>query len=115
MATRIIHTLVDDIDRSTDNVGTYRFALQGVDYEIDLSEANFDTLCAALNPFITAGRRQPRKTGADAAGRAGATGRRNPDDVRAWWAQNAAALNLPAYPGQGPIPPAVAAAYKTAR
>jgi hypothetical protein len=112
MATRVIERLVDDIDHSTAGVDTYRFALQGVDYEIDLSNAHFDALCAALNPYITAGRRQPRKAGPARGSRAADV---RPAAIRAWWAQNAVLQDLPPHRRNGPIPPAVTAAFHTAR
>ncbi len=66
MAIQVRYIVHDDFDGTTDGVGTYRFALQGREYEIDLSPANLTRLREALAPFITAGRRLPkssRKTG----------------------------------------------------
>ena len=53
-----ITQLVDDLDGSIiENGGTtVRFALEGRQYEIDLSASNADRLRAALAPFISAGR-----------------------------------------------------------
>jgi hypothetical protein len=64
VATRIERIVVDDLDASTDGVRTHRFALDGVEYEIDLSDANRQRLHAALAAFITAGRRLPKRTAA---------------------------------------------------
>ena len=91
------------------NVATYRFALEGVPYEIDLSEQHLGDLRAALAPFITAGRRQPR-TASKAAARSGdskAVTRR----MRAWWMANAEHLQLPRYSSHGRVPDAVRTAY----
>ena len=59
MATRTEITVVRDLDGSTVDVSTVRFAVEGVDYEIDLSPANRAALHAALAPFTAAGRRLP--------------------------------------------------------
>ncbi|MEU7171503.1 MULTISPECIES: histone-like nucleoid-structuring protein Lsr2 [Micromonospora] len=62
MATRTIVVVTDDLDHSTDNVRTYRFALDGVEYEIDLSPSNQQRMREALAPYVAAGRRLPRPT-----------------------------------------------------
>lgn len=54
-----ITQLVDDLDGTVLEAGngtTIRFALEGRQYEIDLSTANAQRLRAALAPFISAGR-----------------------------------------------------------
>lgn len=54
MAKRIIHELIDDIDgKSADE--TVTFSVDGVVYEIDLSETNARKLREAFAPFIDAG------------------------------------------------------------
>jgi hypothetical protein len=109
VGTRVQHIVFDDLDHSTDNVATYRFALEGVPYEIDLSEQHLGDLRAALAPFITAGRRQPR-TASKAPARSG-----DPKDltrrIRAWWMANAEHLQLPRYSSHGRVPDAVRTAY----
>ncbi|MEV0388167.1 Lsr2 family protein [Nonomuraea sp. NPDC050643] len=55
MAKRVIESFVDDIDGG-DAVGTTNFALDGTDYEIDLSGSNRELLEKALAPFITKAR-----------------------------------------------------------
>jgi hypothetical protein len=111
VGTRVQHIVFDDLDHSTGDVATYRFALEGVHYEIDLSEQHLGDLRAALAPFITAGRRQPRSasTAGARAGDAKALTRR----VRAWWMANAEPLHLPPYSSHGRVPDAVRAAYDT--
>jgi tetrahydromethanopterin S-methyltransferase subunit B len=52
--------LVDDIDGTalTDEEGkTVTFALEGVSYEIDLSQAHVDELAEALAPYVAAARK----------------------------------------------------------
>jgi nucleoid-associated protein Lsr2 len=110
VATRVQYTVVDDLDGSTDGVGTYRFALEGVEYEIDLSETNLGTLRDALAPYIAAGRRQARSR---TTGRRGSN--RSADAaVRDWWATHQQRLDLPTHRTHGPIPPTVREAYRAA-
>jgi len=51
MATRIVTELFDDIDGS-DATQTVRFALDGVEYEIDLSDRNANRLRNSFAEFI---------------------------------------------------------------
>lgn len=100
MTTRIETTVVDDFDASTDGVATVRFALQGVEYEIDLSQPNLQRLHDALAPFITAGRRLPKyRTGKPATAPPP-----RPAAVRHWWQQHEQTHHLPAWRANGPIP-----------
>ncbi len=73
MAKRVLHIRVDDLDASTDGVATHHVGLDGVTYEIDLTDANLAKLHDALAPFLAAGRRLPRSKAAPGRGRA--TGR----------------------------------------
>lgn len=59
MAKKTITILTDDIDGEELPAGSRstRFALDGVEYEIDLSAENARALADALAPFIAAGRR----------------------------------------------------------
>lgn len=65
MAKKVI--IADDIDGTAD-ASSYSFALNGEQFEIDLSEANFKKLQDALTPFMEAGAkvtsRLPRSGGA---------------------------------------------------
>lgn len=106
MATRIERLVVDDFDASTDGVGTYRFALEGVEYEIDLSQPNLQRLRGALAPFITAGRRLPKHTTTKRITKPTHTGA-----VRRWWAEHEQPEHLPAWRANGPIPSEVYAAH----
>ena len=85
-----ITQLVDDLDGTVLENGTgstIRFALDGRQYEIDLSDANAQRLRSALAPFISAGRSvagasrssSPRRASRNASGELAA--------IRAW-AQN---------------------------
>jgi hypothetical protein len=56
MAQRVNVVLVDDID-GNDAVETVTFALDGVEYEIDLSEENANKLRESLGLYVGHGRR----------------------------------------------------------
>jgi hypothetical protein len=56
MATKVFTTLQDDIDGSA-AVETVRFALDGIEWEIDLSERNANRLRNSLSDFIAHGRK----------------------------------------------------------
>lgn len=56
MAQRVNVVLVDDLD-GADAAETVTFALDGVDYEIDLTKANADKLRQALSAYTDVARR----------------------------------------------------------
>ena len=59
MARQVITTLIDDLDgKKADR--TVEFSLDGINYTIDLSEANAGKLRKALDPYINAGTRLGR-------------------------------------------------------
>lgn len=84
MAQRINVILVDDLN-GKDADETVTFGLDGVDYEIDLAEANAAELRAALLTYISAGRKiggRRRKAPRAAAGGTSAA------DIRQWARDN---------------------------
>ncbi|WP_165945323.1 Lsr2 family protein [Micromonospora sp. KC723] len=88
MAKQIIHKLVDDLDGG-DADETVKFALDGVQYEIDLSNSNAEKLRETLAPYVAAGTRVGRGGvvvgGRAARGRGGATADREQNRaIRAW-------------------------------
>jgi hypothetical protein len=96
MAQRVNVVLVDDID-GTDAVETVSFAIDGVDYEIDLSEKHAADLRDAVSLYIgharrTGGRRKGRgrSSGAGASGGSAGSGGSGPSaaDIRAWAREN---------------------------
>lgn len=109
MAQRVIRTLVDDLDGTSEATQTVHFALDGVEYEIDLSDDNAESLRDALGAYIEASRRTGgRRT----------MGTRNPakpktgpkiSDVREW-----AAANGHQVADRGRIPAAVLKEYQAA-
>ncbi|MEV6370116.1 Lsr2 family protein [Micromonospora musae] len=114
MATQTVVLLTDDLDHSTDNVDSHRFALDGVEYEIDLSGQNAARLREALAPYVAAGRRLPKRRAARRPGADGRIGRAGDAAVRAFWAGRGRQVNLPPYRSHGPIPSAVRDAYRAA-
>jgi len=70
MAKRTIHMLVDDIDGGEADE-TVRFAVDGVQYEIDLSKKNATKMRDALAGYIEAGSKVGRASGGTARATAG--------------------------------------------
>ena len=70
MAKKVTVTLVDDFDGEGDADETVEFALDGVNYEIDLSAKNAAKLRSDLKKWVDAGRR----TGGRRRGRGGSGG-----------------------------------------
>jgi len=86
MAQRVNVILVDDLN-GEDAVETVTFGLDGVDYEIDLSEANAGELRNALAPYIDAARKvggRKRKAQRGSANGGGTSAA----DIRAWAREN---------------------------
>ena len=83
MAQRVNVVLVDDID-GDEAAETVSFALDGVDYEIDLNESNAEALRDALGRYVNAGRRVGgrRRRGQKVA--AGGDSGPSAADVRQW-------------------------------
>lgn len=118
MARKIVHQLVDDLDGTVLEVEsgeTVLFSLDGVAYEIDLSDDNAARLRDALAPFIDAGRPVSGRT-ATGAGRAAAgarkqkrAGQRDYAPIRAWAAENGYELS-----DRGRVPADVLDAYDAA-
>src|SRR5690606_11078099 len=88
MARRIVHQLVDDLDGTVLEVGsgeTVLFSLDGVAYEIDLTDDHAAQLREALRPYVEAGRRitgAAARSGTRDAGRR-RTGQRDYAPIRA--------------------------------
>jgi hypothetical protein len=63
MAQKTIVQLIDDLDgTSSDSIETVTFGLDGVVYEIDLSDDNAEALRDNLSEFITSAHRRTRQT-----------------------------------------------------
>jgi hypothetical protein len=90
MAQRVNVVLVDDID-GTDASETVGFALDGVDYEIDLSDAHASELRNALSLYVghgrrTGGRRKNAKRTSTTTSSSGDGA--SAADIRAWAREN---------------------------
>jgi hypothetical protein len=96
MAKRVIHELIDDISGQPADESV-RFALDGVQYEIDLTSKNASKLRSVLAPYVAAGTRIGRGgvtggRGRDARGRGSARSDRQQNQaIREW----AAASGIP--------------------
>jgi hypothetical protein len=90
MAKQVIHKLVDDLDGG-DAAETVKFALDGVQYEIDLSASNADRLRAIFDPYTAAGAKAGRGAvqvgGRAARGRGSATVDREQNKMIRTWAK----------------------------
>ncbi|WP_188436419.1 histone-like nucleoid-structuring protein Lsr2 [Microbacterium murale] len=91
MARRIVHQLVDDLDGEVLETGageTITFSLNGVSYELDLSEKNAAEFREKLDPWISAARRVASSgTGRARDSRRSSTGSRPKRDlaaIRVW-------------------------------
>jgi hypothetical protein len=93
MAQKTIVTLVDDLTgEEAQDISTVEFSLDGVLYQLDLTDTNRDTLRGALSPYIAAGRkiggrrrgpRRPRPVIKN-NGRASGYTRETSKAIRAW-------------------------------
>lgn len=83
MATKILRTLQDDIDGS-DATQTIHFALDGIEYEIDVSDRNANRLRNSLAVFIAHG----RKVGGRRGRKLASSGQVDTKAVRKWAAAN---------------------------
>ena len=82
LARKIHVQLIDDIS-GEDAQESVRFALDGVEYEIDLAEENAAGLRKALGPYIARGRRV-RGSSASQRSRATSSSREQTQRVREW-------------------------------
>jgi hypothetical protein len=110
MAQKVLVQLVDDLDgTSSDDVSTLTFGLDGVEYEIDLSESNAERLRKALEVYVPAARRtggrKRRSVPLSGSGNNAEAGA-----IREWANENGYDLAA-----RGRIPGHVVAAYKEAK
>ena len=116
MARKIVHQLVDDMDGTVLEPGegqTVLFSLDGIAYEIDLTDENASALRDAVSPYVAAGRavaggRGARRTTVARGGRR-RTGQRDYGPIRAWAKENGYELS-----DRGRVPAAVLEAFDAA-
>jgi hypothetical protein len=119
MARRIVHQLVDDLDGTVLEIGegeTVLFSLDGVAYEIDLTDDNAAALRNALAPYVGAGRSISSSsrgaTGSSSGGSARKrrrTGQQDYSAVREWAKSNGYQVSE-----RGRVPASVLEAYEAA-
>jgi hypothetical protein len=113
MAQRVTVQLVDDLDgTAADDISTVSFALDGVSYEIDLTEANAEKLRSGLEEFVNSARRTGGrvKRGTAPAKRPGSpASREQTKAIRDWARQNGYELS-----DRGRIPANVIEAFEAA-
>jgi hypothetical protein len=104
MAQKVTVVLEDDLTGGPAEQ-TVRFAVGGIDYEIDLNARNAAAFSEQLAPYLEharrAGRAQPRRGGR------GAAGRQRSGDVRAWAKEHGLAVSE-----RGRIPASVLEQYR---
>ncbi|WP_084533813.1 histone-like nucleoid-structuring protein Lsr2 [Nocardia fusca] len=106
MARKVVVTVIDDVDGSSAAAETVSFGIDGVAYEIDLSEANARELRAGLDKWIP----HARKIGGRSRAKMPAVRqRKDASAVREWARRNGHDV-----PARGRIPSAVLDAYRRA-
>ncbi|WP_067837677.1 histone-like nucleoid-structuring protein Lsr2 [Nocardia lijiangensis] len=110
MARKVVVTVIDDYDGSSPAVETVSFGVDGVGYEIDLSEENAARLREVFAQWTSFGR-QVGKTGRRRSTLIAPAGARGPEAgvVRQWARANGFAV-----PSRGRVPSDVVAAYEKA-
>jgi Lsr2 len=104
VATKVVTTLQDDIDGSA-AIETVNFALDGVEWEIDLSERNANRLRNSLSDFIEHG----RKVGATRGRKPTSTNHVDTKAVRKWAEANGIQVST-----RGRVPAVVVQRYQAA-
>src|ERR1700712_3091480 len=120
MAQKTVVSFIDDLDGESEAEGTVSFSLDGVDYEIDLTEENAEDLREIFAPYIAAARRTGgRRASGGGRSRSGssssssgsgsgfaARGRQALKEIRAWAKENGWAVS-----DRGRLPNNVVEAY----
>jgi hypothetical protein len=108
VAQKTVVTFEDDIDGS-EAEGTVTFALNGVQYELDLSKKNRDKLLKAFEPYVSGGRKVRTIAARSSRGPVPAPKRHDQSAVREWARAQGMKVN-----DRGRIPADVLAKYETA-
>lgn len=105
MATKVLTTLQDDIDGSN-ATQTIHFGLDGIEYEIDVSDRNANRLRNSLAEFITHGRKVGGKR---IRSKTASSGQVDTKAVRKWAQSNGIDVNA-----RGRIPAEIVERYRAA-
>lgn len=109
MAQRQLTQIIDDLDGSIlEEATTIQFSLEGVSYEIDLSEENADQLRSALSPFVSAARRGTGQRTRNSS--ASAAAKRDLGPIREWARANGHSVS-----DRGRVSAKILEAYDAAR
>ncbi|WP_039824893.1 histone-like nucleoid-structuring protein Lsr2 [Nocardia testacea] len=106
MARRVVVTVIDDVDGVSAAAETVSFGIDGVTYEVDLSEANARELRAGLDKWIPHARKVGGRSRTDTPA---VRQRRDASAVREWARRHGHDV-----PARGRIPSAVLDAYRHA-
>lgn len=108
MAQKVLVQLVDDLDGTTsDSVSTVQFGLDGVTYEIDLTDSNADRLRSMFADYVNSGR---RTGGRIKRGSRNGAANNDASQIREWAQANGIELAA-----RGRIPAHVAESYRQAQ
>lgn len=108
MAQKIVTIYTDDLTgQESDEISTHTFAIDGVQYEIDLTPESHDQLLEAMGPFLENGRKQGR--GQRASGRQRQAPSQDTAKIRNWAKANGYEVN-----DRGRVPAAIREAYEKA-
>ncbi len=97
MARKTVVTLVDDLTGETaEDISTVEFTVDGMAYELDLTDDNSAKLRDTLSPYVRAGRKIGGRRGGDtrpgrtikSSGSAAGYNRETLKSIRAWAKQN---------------------------
>ena len=114
MARKVQVILSDDLDENLTADETVSFALDGTNYEIDLSEKNAKELRDAFSRYVSAARKVGRGNRASGGGRSRATGGGRMDREQAGAIRDWARKNGRQVSDRGRIPASVVQAYEDA-
>jgi hypothetical protein len=110
MAKKVTVSLIDDFDGKQAD-GTVQFGLDGVSYEIDLSEKNAKKMREGLRPWVDAGRRIGGSRRRRAVGTGGVSvDRKQSAEIREWARKSGYEVAR-----RGRIPAEVLDAYRAAQ
>jgi hypothetical protein len=111
MAQQVLVQLVDDLDGSTSSdVTTVQFGLDGVTYEIDLSDPNAEQLRKALAEYVDSARRTGGRVKRGVRARNASATNGEASRIREWARTNGIELAA-----RGRIPTHVAESYRQAQ
>jgi len=111
MAQTVLVQLVDDLDGTTsDSISTVQFGLDGVTYEIDLTDSNASRMRELFSDYVASGRRTGGRIKRGSATGSNGSGNNDASQIREWAQANGIELAA-----RGRIPAHVAESYREAQ